>query len=72
MKTKEELNALKAEVEAVSKKKFKELTEEELAKVVGGDTIGRTQKCINMNCADYGKEFDRALRICPTCNQALF
>ena len=35
MKTKEELNALKEEVEAVSKK-LHELTEEELAQVTGG------------------------------------
>ena len=35
MKTKEELNALKEEVETVSKK-LHELTEEELAQVSGG------------------------------------
>lgn len=35
MKTKEELNALKNEVEAVSKK-LAELSEEELAEIVGG------------------------------------
>ena len=35
-KTKEELNALKEEVETVSKK-LHELTEEELAQVSGGD-----------------------------------
>ena len=35
MKTKEELNALKEEVETVSKK-LDELTEEELAQVSGG------------------------------------
>ena len=35
MKTKEELNELKEEVEA-PKKKFRELTEEELAQVTGG------------------------------------
>ena len=35
MKTKEELNALKEEVEAVSRK-LKELTKEELEQVVGG------------------------------------
>ena len=38
MKTKKELNALKAEVEAVSKERQK-LTEEELEKVSGGFTI---------------------------------
>ena len=37
MKTKEELNALKEEVETVSKK-LHELTEEELAQVSGGFT----------------------------------
>ena len=36
MKTKEELNALKKEVEALNKK-LAELTEEELAQVSGGD-----------------------------------
>ena len=36
MKTKEELNALKEEVETVSKK-LHELTKEELAQVFGGD-----------------------------------
>lgn len=35
MKTKEELNAIKEEVEAVSKK-LQELSEEELAQVAGG------------------------------------
>ena len=35
MKTKEELNALKEEVETVNKK-LQELTEEELAQVTGG------------------------------------
>ena len=37
MKTKEELNALKEEVETVNKKPH-ELTDEELAQVTGGDT----------------------------------
>ena len=36
MKTKEELNALKAEVETLNKK-LHELTDEELKQVVGGD-----------------------------------
>ena len=39
MKTKEELNALKAEVETVSRK-LAELTEEELAQVAGGEDNG--------------------------------
>ena len=38
MKTREELNALKEEVEAMSRK-LRELTDEELAQVVGGGTI---------------------------------
>ena len=38
MKTKEELNALKEEVETVSKK-LHELTKEELAQVSGGDHV---------------------------------
>ena len=37
MKTKEELNALKEEVETLNKK-LAELTEEELAQVTGGQT----------------------------------
>ena len=38
MKTKEELNALKEEVETLNKK-LAELTEEELAQVSGGDHV---------------------------------
>ena len=38
MKTKEELNALKEEVEAVNKK-LSELSEEELAQVAGGTWV---------------------------------
>ena len=38
MKTKEELNALKEEVETLSKK-LHELTDEELAQVSGGDIV---------------------------------
>ena len=37
MKTQEELNTLKAEIEALNRK-LAELTEEELALVTGGDT----------------------------------
>ena len=39
MKTKKELNALKEEVETLNRK-LRELTEEELAQVCGGFTIG--------------------------------
>ena len=42
MKTKEELNALKEEVETVSRK-LHELTEEELAQVSGGAKIAQVQ-----------------------------
>ena len=38
MKTKEELNALKEEVETLNKK-LAELSEEELAQVAGGETL---------------------------------
>ena len=41
MKTKEELNALKEEVETVSKK-LHELTDEELAQVTGGGVLVKT------------------------------
>ena len=49
MKTKEELNALKEEVEAVNKK-FNELNDEELAQVAGGETVydARCTKCGNV------------------------
>ena len=43
MKTKEELNALKEEVETVSRK-LHELTEEELAQVSGGLVPGRSRE----------------------------
>ena len=56
MKTKEELNALKEEVETVNKK-LHELTEEELKNVSGGD------------CASYGG-YSSILgpAICPGCD----
>ena len=47
MKTKEELNALKEEIETVSRK-LAELTEEELAQVTGGyalDILGTSLSC---------------------------
>ena len=40
MKTKEELNAIKEEVENVNKK-IAELTDEELAEVIGGEGVGQ-------------------------------
>ena len=45
MKTKEELNALKEEVETVSKK-LHELTEEELAQVSGGAPVNEPPAAI--------------------------
>ena len=42
MKTKEELNALKKEVETMSRKR-RELTEEELEQVAGGNTYSGHQ-----------------------------
>ena len=50
MKTKEELNALKEEVETVSKK-LHELTEEELAQVSGGVKL-RYERTISHASAD--------------------
>ena len=41
MKTKEELNAMKEEVEAVGRR-LRELTEDEFAQVTGGIAPGRT------------------------------
>ena len=48
MKSKEELNALKEEVETVSRK-LAELTEEELAQVSGGDVIPGKNGCNPVN-----------------------
>ena len=53
MKTKEELNMLKEEVEALNKK-LAALTEEELAQVAGGVVI-----CIDDNCENCKKTYCR-------------
>ncbi len=58
MKTKEELNALKEEVETVSRK-LAELTDEELEQVAGGN--GEDQA---YTCDKCGKQF-------PTSNKLL-
>lgn len=50
MKTQEELNALKKEVEAVNSK-LAELTDEEIAQVIGG-VDGSSTTCTIVNC-DY-------------------
>ena len=53
MKTKEELNALKEEVEAESKQRC-ELTEEEAAQVRGGGVgIVCNRECIDPWCSNY-------------------
>ena len=59
MKTKEELNALKEEVETVNKK-LAELSEEELAEVVGGTSfvgglVGITEGGTINNCYNTGE-----------------
>ena len=51
MKTKEELNALKEEVEALNKK-LAELTEEELKQVAGGVFHDH----LSLNCYPWGRE----------------
>lgn len=63
MKTKEELNALKNEVEALNMK-LSELTEEELSQVVGGDVtsaniVGYVPTVTS--CSPSGKEKDEQI-----------
>ena len=75
MKTKEELNALKEEVETQNKKLHK-LTPEELEKVVGGIILSATFKCpicgatkvktVNSDSRDY-----RGDVWCDICNKAM-
>ena len=56
MKTKEELNALKEEVETLNQK-LAELTEEELAQVSGGDAPSILTKLdLEPNASEYGFE----------------
>ena len=54
MKTKEELNALKEEVETLNQK-LAELTDEELAQVSGGDanTSGAQQCSVCVDCDGF-------------------
>ena len=56
MKTKEELNALKEEVEALNKK-LHELTEEELKQVSGGVSIGKKKKLYCVECGYVKRTF---------------
>ena len=51
MKTKEELNALKNEVEVLNKK-LTELSEEELEQLVGGGGQGRLEEYLKTLCPD--------------------
>ena len=53
MKTKEELNALKEEVETLNKK-LHELTEEELAQVSGGVLLDIIKRAIELPGAELG------------------
>ena len=53
MKTKEELNALKEEVETLNKK-LAELTEDELKQVSGGGDY-QTQALLEMSLLDYSR-----------------
>ena len=54
MKTKEELNALKEEVEALNKK-LAELTEEELAQVSGGAMLTNHNMPANNTLTQFSK-----------------
>ena len=72
MKTAEELNALKEEVEALNKK-LAELTEEEIAQVAGGAGYGSEFRCPNCwmdliwdhnDCTGKYGYF-----ICPNCGE---
>ena len=60
MKTKEELNALKEEVKALNKK-LRELTDEELAQVTGGEYLP-TRLCPNCYKVMY---YDGEKYVCP-------
>ena len=72
MKTKEELNALKEEVETLNKK-LAELTDEELAQVFGGSTIGQigTFTCPNSACKNHDRTWVTQLRECYLCGTTL-
>ena len=78
MKTKEELNALKEEVETLSKK-LHELTPEELEKVVGGIILSATFKCPicgatkvkTVNSDSRDSRDNRGDVWCDSCNKAM-
>ena len=69
MKTQEELNILKDEVESLSAK-LNELSEDELAQVSGG-CVGRLAwVCFHKDCRSYYSEFPEA-GACPDCGSPL-
>ena len=67
MKTKEELNALKEEVEALNKK-LHELTEEEQKQVSGGVSNGKKKKIYCVECG-YVKFIFLACAAFPFVNE---
>ena len=86
MKTKEELNAIKEDVETLNKK-LKELTEEELNQVTGGgsEQIGYAAELSAFSTAHYycrecGYDFGEntpcarrsAKEYCPNCNKMVY
>ena len=73
MKTKEELNALKEEIETVNKK-LAELTEEELAQVSGGNWMGLLKDVVKdstdaekPSCYRFTMTYGMLSPIKPTC-----
>ena len=61
MKTKEELNILKEEIETVSKKR-RELTDEELEQVAGGNSYSEQQVPHSLGLYDSGDTTPGAVR----------
>ena len=75
MRTKEELNALREEVEALNRK-LAELTEDELALVAGGGAEHRAPPHVTIQCEVCGVFFETVatgdetkLRVCPKCRE---
>ena len=79
MKTKEELNALKEEVETVNRK-LHELTEEELAQVTGGGKVPSQiyEGVTSMKCdfcgysPDWAGDYMGITLECPNCRRNKF
>ena len=71
MKTKEELNALKEEVENLNKK-LAELTEEELEQISGGDnSIPCYCYCPNPECPQYNERRYILRTKCEECGSKM-